>query len=173
MKRLALLVLLAFVSAPIAPAQRLSADGGPQTLDFYAEQFFSDIYFHFSPTNGTAAGLHQYDTQLEDYSAANVQREVSALHAIQQKIEAIPADALDASIAGDREILLGNIRSMLLSLEVIRPWEKNPDNYSSGITQSAFVIMSRKYAPREHPATVGDRPRTAHAAGASGSSQEP
>ena len=147
MKRLSLFVLLAVFAAPIAPAQRLSADGGPQTLDFYAEQFFSDIYFHFSPTNGTSAGLHQYDTQLEDYSAANIQREVAALHAIQQKVEAIPADALDAPLAGDREMLLGNIRSMLLSLEVIRPWEKNPDNYSSGITQSAFVLMSRKFAP--------------------------
>jgi hypothetical protein len=49
-------------------------------------------------------------------------------------------------VAADREILLNNIRSLLLSLEVIRGWEKNPDNYSSGITNSAFVIMERPYA---------------------------
>ena len=30
--------------------------------------------------------------------------------------------------------------------EVIRGWEKNPDTYSSGITNSAFVIMERPYA---------------------------
>ena len=31
----------------------------------------------------------------------------------------------------------------------MREWEKNPDNYSSGITSSAFTIMSRKFAPPE------------------------
>ena len=30
---------------------------------------------------------------------------------------------------------------------MIRGWEKNPDEYSSGITNSAFVIMERPYAP--------------------------
>jgi uncharacterized protein (DUF885 family) len=64
-------------------------------------------------------------------------------------VEAIDPSALDASVAGDREILLNNIRSQLLTLEVIRPWEKNPDNYSSGITYSIFVLMERPYAPPE------------------------
>ena len=31
----------------------------------------------------------------------------------------------------------------------MRGWERNPDNYSSGITNSAFVIMSRTFAPPE------------------------
>jgi uncharacterized protein (DUF885 family) len=129
-----------------APAQHLSADGAPQTFHFLSEQYFSDVYFHFSPTAGTSAGLHQYDPQLEDYSAANTQKQIAALHIYEKKVEAIDPTALDASIAGDREILLNNIRSQLLTLEVIRPWEKNPDIYSSGITNSAFVIMERPYA---------------------------
>jgi uncharacterized protein (DUF885 family) len=132
-----------------AHAQRPSADGGVQTFNTLADQYFSDVYFHFSPTNGTANGLHQYDTQLEDYSAANIQRQIAALHTYEKKVEAIDPSALDASVAGDRAILLNSIRSTLLSLEVIRPWEKNPDNYSSGITASAFVIMERPYAPAD------------------------
>ena len=149
MKRLSLFVLLAFVfAAPIAPAQRLSADGGPQTLDFYAEQFFSDIYFHFSPNEWNRPPACTSTTpSLRITPPPTFSAKSRPCHAIQQKVEAIPADALDAPLAGDREMLLGNIRSMLLSLEVIRPWEKNPDNYSSGITQSAFVLMSRKFAP--------------------------
>jgi uncharacterized protein (DUF885 family) len=129
-----------------APAQHLSADGALQTFNFVADHYFSDVYFHFAPTAGTSAGLHQYDTQLEDYSAANIQKEIAALHTYEKKIEAIDPSALDASIAGDREILLNNIRSQLLTLEIIRPWEKNPDIYSSGITNSVFVIMERPYA---------------------------
>jgi uncharacterized protein (DUF885 family) len=137
----------ALMHAPAVNAQRVSADGAPQTFEFLADQYFSDVYFHFSPTAGTGAGLHQYDTQLEDYSAANIQREIAALHTYEKKIDAIDPSALDASVAGDREILLNSIRSSLLTLEVIRPWEKNPDTYSSGITNSAFVIMERPFAP--------------------------
>jgi uncharacterized protein (DUF885 family) len=129
-----------------ARSQHLSADGGLQTFNFLADQFFSDVYFHFAPTAGTSAGLHQYDTQLEDYSATNIQKQIAALHTFEKKVEVIDPSALDASVTGDREILLNNIRSQLLTLEVIRPWEKNPDIYSSGMTNSAFVIMERPYA---------------------------
>jgi uncharacterized protein (DUF885 family) len=132
--------------SPAVQSQRLSADGGVQTFQFIAGQYFSDVYFHFSPTAGTSAGLHQYDNELEDYSAANIEREVAALHTYEKKVEAIDPSALDASVAADREILLNNIRSTLLTLEIIRPWEKNPDTYSSGITNSVFVIMERPYA---------------------------
>lgn len=136
----------AFMAAP-ASAQRVSADGAPQTFNFLTDQYFTDVYFHFSPTSGTAAGLHQYDTQLEDYSAASVQKQIAALHSYEKKIEAIEPSALDASVAADRDILLNSIKSNLLTLEVIRPWEKNPDNYSSGITGSIFVLMERPFAP--------------------------
>jgi uncharacterized protein (DUF885 family) len=143
------LLLTPCLLAPVAhtaSAQRLSADGSVQTFNFLADQYFTDVYFHFSPTSGTADGLHQYDAQLEDYSAANIQKEIAALHVYEKKVEAIDANSLDASVAGDRAILLNSIRSALLTLEVIRPWEKNPDNYSSGITNSIFVIMERPYA---------------------------
>jgi uncharacterized protein (DUF885 family) len=118
-----------------------------QTFNYLSDQFFSQVYFKFSPTSGTAAGLHQYDTQLEDYSAAGVEREVAALNGFEKRVAAIDPGALDAPVAADREILLNNIHSELLSLEVIRGWEKNPDSYSSGITGSAFVILERPYAP--------------------------
>ncbi|HEU5339610.1 DUF885 domain-containing protein, partial [Edaphobacter sp.] len=85
--------------------------------------------------------------QLEDYSAAGIQREIAALHDFEKKVEAIDPTALDAPVAADRDILLNNIKSQLLTLEVIRPWEKNPDSYSTGVTNSIFTIMERPYAP--------------------------
>jgi uncharacterized protein (DUF885 family) len=135
------------MALPAVNAQHVSADGAPQTFSYLADQYFTDVYFHFSPTSGTSAGLHQYDTQLEDYSAANIQKEIAALHTYEKKVAAIDPSALDASVAGDRDILLNSIRSQLLTLEVIRPLEKNPDIYSSGITNSAFTIMERPFAP--------------------------
>ncbi|HEV2620315.1 MAG TPA: DUF885 domain-containing protein [Acidobacteriaceae bacterium] len=129
-----------------AGGQKISADGAMQTFGFVSGKFFEDVYFKFSPTSGTAAGLHQYDAQLEDYSAAGVAREAGALREYEKKIEAVEGSALDAPVAADREILLNSIKSQLLTLEVIRGWEKNADQYSSGITNSAFVIMERPYA---------------------------
>jgi len=49
----------------------------------------------------------------------------------------------------DRALVLNYIHAALLELETVRGWERNPDNYSSGITNSAFVIMSRSFAPPE------------------------
>lgn len=135
------------ISSLHSSAQKISADGAPQTFVFVSEQYFNDVLFHFSPTSGTSAGLHQYDTQLEDYSAENITRANTALHGYESRISAIDPSALDASMAADRQILLNSIRSTLLTNEVIRPWEKDPNFYSSGITGSVFVIMSRDYAP--------------------------
>ncbi len=130
---------------PHAPAQHLAADGAPQTFHFLTDQYF-DGYFKFNPTTGTSDGFHQYDSDLEDYSAAAVGQQVAFLHTYEKKLAAIDPSALDGPDAADLQILLNNIRSQLLSLEVIRNWQKNPDNYSSGITNSVYTIMERNYA---------------------------
>ena len=144
---LALPILGSFVIGSSLSAQHVAADGANQTFSFLADQYFEQVYFKFSPTAGTGAGLHQYDAQLEDYSAAGVQREVAALHDFEKKLVAIDPKGLDAEPAADYVILLNSIRGELLQLEVIRGWEKNPDSYSSGVTGSIFSIMERPYAP--------------------------
>jgi uncharacterized protein (DUF885 family) len=104
------------------------------------DRFFDDVYFKFNPTAGTSAGFHQYDTQLEDYSKAGVDAQRKALHAAEKEFAALPADP-------DRDLILNSIRATLLALEQVRGWENNPDNYSSGVTNSIYVIMSRTFAP--------------------------
>jgi len=139
-------LVLALLLSPSAPTQHLSADGAPQTFHFFSEQYFDD-YFKFNPTAGTAAGFHDYDTELEDYSSASTAAQITWLHAIDKKLAPIDAKALDAPDAADLQILVNSIHSQLLSLEIIRNQEKNPDLYSSGVTNSIFTIMERDYAP--------------------------
>ncbi len=114
-----------------------------------AADYFEQVYFKYSPTEGTQAGLHQYDPRLEDYSRAEVEREIANLRMFATKFEAISPVALDESTRGDLAMVRNNIRGNLLELETIRPWEKNPDTYSSGIANSAFVLMERKFAPAD------------------------
>ena len=111
--------------------------------------YFDTMYLPFNPTDGTSAGLHQYDGKLENYSRGSLDKEAAALRTYEKKVSEFPAAKLDPSDEGDREFLLGAIRSQLLTLETIRPWQKDPDVYSSGITNSAFTIIERNYAPAD------------------------
>jgi len=113
-----------------------------------SDEYFDQVYFHYAPTNGTLAGYHQYDAQLEDYSRKNIDAEIAVLKVFEKRIEAIHPDTAAADFVPrtDREIVLANIRSQLLTLETIRPWEKNADNYSSACANGAFTLMERKFA---------------------------
>jgi uncharacterized protein (DUF885 family) len=122
------------------------ADSSLKGWNALVDSYFDDL-FKSNPTSATSAGFHQYDGQLEDYSRAEVQREIAAMHAWETRVAAFDPKGLDETNAADHELLLSSIRSSLLSLETIRGWEKDPDSYSSGITQSAFGIMSRRFAP--------------------------
>ena len=112
-----------------------------------ADEFFDGFYFPTNPTTATLTGLHAYDGKLEDYSRAGVDRQVKALEDFDKRVTAVDPKALDETTRGDRDLVLNYIHSTLLTLQTIRPWEKNPDSYSGGITNAAFSIMERKFAP--------------------------
>jgi Bacterial protein of unknown function (DUF885) len=97
---------------------------------------FFDTEFKFHPTEASSAGFHEYDEKLEDYSRAGIDAEIAWLR-------------LASSVSEGNPLLVSHIRARLLDLETRRTWEINPDFYSSGVTKSAFTIMSRKYAPPE------------------------
>ncbi len=115
---------------PLASAQSLT------------DRFFDEYYFPFNPTAATSAGIHKYDGQLEDYSKAGVDARVVKLKQFEAEFAKLPAEP-------DRDLVLSTIRANLLELETVRSWERNPDIYSSGISSSAFTIMSRTFAPPE------------------------
>jgi uncharacterized protein (DUF885 family) len=130
-----------------APAQPAPANASGQNLASLAEQYFDQVYFRYSPTNGTLAGFHQYDSQLEDYTRLGVDAEAASLREFEKKFAAFPASKLDVEAQDDLDLLLSNIRGQLLELETIRPWQKNPDTYSSGVSNSVFSLMERNFAP--------------------------
>src|SRR2546423_697568 len=110
------------------------------------DQYFDD-YFKRNPTAGTASGFHQYDAFLEDYSKTEVANSTAALKNFLGRFEQINPRVLSEMEQDDGELVISNIKARLLELEEIRSWERNPDIYSSGVTSSVFVIMSRNFAP--------------------------
>ncbi|HEY4362772.1 MAG TPA: DUF885 domain-containing protein [Bryobacteraceae bacterium] len=106
------------------------------------DRFFDEYYFPNNPTTATSSGIHKYDGKLEDTSAAANAKHVAELKKWEAQFVKLPP-------GDDRDMVLNSIRASLLELESVRQWQKNPDNYSSGITSSAFTIMSRKFAAPE------------------------
>ena len=129
-----------------AIAASAASETAQQQFQRVSDEYLDKVYFPYQPTAGTLAGYHQYDTQFEDFSPKTLAAGADALKSMEARIAAIPAADLDQASRGDRELVLGSIRSQLLTLETIRPWEKNPDTYSSSISGTIFTLMERKFA---------------------------
>jgi uncharacterized protein (DUF885 family) len=132
-------------TAVTGQAQLEPETGGSPAFNHAADDYFTQIYFKYAPTQGTLAGLHEYDSRLESYSRTTIDQQIADLHAFADRMAKIDRPA-DVRAAGDYDLIVANIQSQLLALEKVRGWEKNPDNYSSGITSSAFSLMERKFA---------------------------
>jgi uncharacterized protein (DUF885 family) len=117
-------------------------------FDQLVEEYFA-FYFSIKPSEGTEAGLHQYDAKLEDFSPATVGEEIAGLENFHEKFGQIDGSQLPETAAGDLAMLRGSVRSLLLDLKDIQRWRKDPDLYSSAVCNSAFVIMRRNFAPAE------------------------
>lgn len=135
-------------TANIRTTAHAATEDWKQKLEKSTDEYFDQVYFHYSPTNGTLAGYHQYDGQLEDFSRKTINAEIATLKSFEKRIEAIRPDESKENLVprSDREMALSTIRSELLTLETIRPWEKNADNYSSACANGAFTLMERKFA---------------------------
>ena len=140
MKNLRIFFLLALAGACFGQARDAE-------FNKLAGRFFDELMFRFNPVAGTAAGFHQYDALLPSGSRAEIDAQIAALKRFEAEVRNFDPRGLSPGIAADRELVLAQIQSQLLELENIRPWEKDPDAYSSGATMAIFTIMSRSFAP--------------------------
>jgi uncharacterized protein (DUF885 family) len=141
------MLLVVGCGRPPAPAGKAPE---PHDADFKTavHDVLEDLYRR-APTQATYLGIHKYDDRLEDYSHQAVRDEVAAWRRFRERVNAIDPSSLNAENQLDREQLLHAIDSRLMMDEVIRPWAKNPDTYSSGLTNSAYIMIKREFAPAE------------------------
>jgi uncharacterized protein (DUF885 family) len=94
-------------------------------------------------------GLHEHDNRLETFTLAEARTEAEATREFCLTLEAFAPDTLSPELAADRTWLLAIADGRLQELEVFRPLETDPDRYSSGITDAAFTLINRNFAPAE------------------------
>jgi uncharacterized protein (DUF885 family) len=150
MKALLLIVLILSTTLVLFGQSGVSNSNSQTSADWnrLVDSFF-DEYFKYNPTQGTSAGFHQYDSDLEDYSRKAVDNQIAFAKDYLGRMEKFDSKSMPLAERQDYQLVVNNLKSTLLELEDIRSWEKDPDRYSSGLTNSAFVIMSRKFAPPE------------------------
>ena len=123
-----------------------SAGSGDAAFSALAAQILDDHYKRH-PSVATDLGLHEYDAQLEDSSEAAVHAESEALQRFRDKLSAIDPGHADARKPARSRAASAAVGAGVLALDRIRQWAKDPDGYSSAITNAAYVIMKRNYAP--------------------------
>jgi hypothetical protein len=144
---LSMLLLLAECAGQNTPQATLTPE---QAIEFEYNgtvDFFFDAYFHFHPSDGTAAGFHQYDNLLEDLSQQSRDAELSFLLEMKQAAGYRHIERYSDLQRADWKLLSNFINARILELQEIRMWQKNPDIYASSATASIFGLMSRKFAP--------------------------
>jgi uncharacterized protein (DUF885 family) len=112
----------------------------------FVDEYF-DAYFTWRPAEGTAAGLHQYDTKLEDRSAGAVAGRIAELKKLLQQLTRLRSGKLTADEAIDAEVLAGSLRAELMDLEILQNWRKNPMGYISTPAGAIDGLMKRNFAP--------------------------
>lgn len=135
-------------TSPAARPTMTTKIARPVLFQRLMDRYWANHFVH-NPSEATSAGFHEHDTRLEDYSRAGVAAEIRDLRRFLLQFENFNPAGLDRLAAADREIAIALIHSQLHELESVRMWEKDPDGYSSGPSNSIFQIMARKYAPAE------------------------
>src|SRR5713226_3654784 len=125
-----------------------SSNAKPRTFHELLDTYFED-YFKTNPSQATGVGFHQYDSQLEDFSAAAHQENRRKLLTYLAEFEAIGPRTLSQSDRDDREIMIASIHSLLLEEERVRMWRRNPDAHSGAVTGSIFALIKRDFAPAD------------------------
>jgi uncharacterized protein (DUF885 family) len=148
---LAQLVVVTLMTA-CSPDDKPKASGGsaasPADAAFTAlARAIVDDHVRRNPSQATDLGLHQYDNQIEDASRAAIEAESQALKDFRTKLAAVDTSGLTATSRADRELLIHTMDAGILADDVIKRWEKDPDAYSGAITNAAYVLMKRNFAP--------------------------
>jgi uncharacterized protein (DUF885 family) len=138
-------LVLAATSIAAAPAQ---PDFSKITNDF--------VYgsLALAPVLATSNGYHQHngvhlDEQLDDFSAAGINRQHKFYSDFHKRLASIRQDALSAEDRADYQIIDNQINLALLELEKIQDYRHNPTVYVELVGNALFNPFVLEYAPIE------------------------
>ena len=106
-------------------------------------------HYAFNPTEATAAGLHEFDSRLEERGPERVADEVRRLRGVLAELARVPEWRLSPEARYDYLVLQSHARAQLLELEDIGMWRRDPNVYNRLAAAGVDNILKRSYAPIE------------------------
>ena len=142
--------MIRFAAATLFVSLSVFSFAQPRSNDFdsFVDAIF-DQHLKDNPSHGTQLGFHQYDSKLEDYSQKAITEQTKWCHASLAQMAKQDRSKLSPEQEIDARLIENWLHAQLLELEDVRMWQRNPDVYSSGVSGSIFVIMSRNYASQD------------------------
>jgi uncharacterized protein (DUF885 family) len=136
-------------SSPAPPANAAVVAGSGDAAFRTLAASILDDRFRRHPSLATDLGIHRYDAVMDNVSQEAIAAETDALNGFAARLIGIDPATLTLDAQLDRDLLIHAMDRSILLNRVIRPWARDPDVYSSDVTNAAYVIMKRKFAPAE------------------------
>jgi uncharacterized protein (DUF885 family) len=111
--------------------------------DAYVERYL-DAYFAVHPDLAVAAGRHEFDGKLPDFSRQALDREAARLRAERQRTADFSDSVLDSRQRFERDYLMAAIDGDLFWLDSVKWPYRNPAWYASAVDPQ--VYLTRPYA---------------------------
>ncbi len=109
------------------------------------EWFATDL--EARPVFATNVGIHRYDDKLEGTSAEARSARLASVRSFLSRTQGLEPGHLSPWRRLDQAVLIGRFKSLELNLNALRPWERDPNTYSSILSQGVFSLVKRDFAP--------------------------
>jgi uncharacterized protein (DUF885 family) len=134
-------------------------------FDKIVDDYFA-ARFEYRPSEGTAAGLHEYDHRLEDLSHKRALERIEELVQFKRRLAELQRDTatgkfkLPENDAIDLIFLQWQVEAELIDLNVIREWARNPMGYTALAGTAVDLLIKRDFAePAERLRAIISRER--------------
>lgn len=130
-------------TAPAAPASDAATDARFAEIS----QRWLDGWLQLNPIAATQIGKHDYDSEVDDLSAAGRQKLVDFSKKLLTELDAIDTSKLSRENQIDASILRNQIRGDIWGIETLQSWAWDPQVYSGLAGGAIYNLMARDFAP--------------------------
>ncbi|QSX76741.1 DUF885 domain-containing protein [Lysobacter arenosi] len=130
-------------TAPAAPASDAATDARFAEIS----QRWLDGWLQLNPIAATQIGKHDYDSEVDDLSAAGRTKLVDFSKKLLTELDAIDTTKLSRENQIDASILRNQIRGDIWGVETLQSWAWDPQVYSGLAGGAIYNLMARDFAP--------------------------
>lgn len=140
---LVLLTLAALAAIVAGPA---FAQKGDSRFGRLGDEYLAH-WLERQPQVATRLGIHDRDDRLVPVTQVSLQQEAAWLHDFRTRLQAVPRAELSFDRSLEYDVLASRVDRGLLEVEVLRPYETNPNAYLDLIAGSVQSLLQRDFAP--------------------------